>query len=71
VAGKFYSLLHSFQAGSGVHTAFYTTGRVEALSFEVKQLGREANHCPPSIAEVKKSGTLPPLLKCLHGMVLN
>jgi hypothetical protein len=33
----------------------------EALSPEVKRSGREANHAPPRIAEVKNCGVIPPL----------
>jgi hypothetical protein len=33
----------------------------EALSLGVKRPGREADHSPPSSAEVKKSGAIPPL----------
>jgi hypothetical protein len=32
-----------------------------ALSLEVKQPGREAAHSPPSTAEVKNGGAIPPL----------
>jgi hypothetical protein len=37
----------------------------------VKWPGREADHLPPSSAEVKNGGVIPPLLKCLHFVVLN
>jgi len=43
-----------------------------ALSLGIKQLGREANHSPPSSVEVKKAWSyisIPPV--CLHGMVLS
>jgi hypothetical protein len=32
-----------------------------ALSPGVKQLGRDSDHSPPSSAEVKKGGAIPPL----------
>jgi hypothetical protein len=41
-----------------------------ALSPGVKQWGHEANHSPPSSAEVKKDGAIPPLPLCLHDIVL-
>jgi hypothetical protein len=36
-------------------------GVPEALSLGVKRPGREADHSPPSSAEVKVSGDIPPL----------
>jgi hypothetical protein len=38
---------------------------------EVKQLGREADHSPPSSAKVKNGGAIPPLPLHLDGVVLN
>jgi hypothetical protein len=35
------------------------------------QQGHEADHSPPSSAEVKNGGATPPLPICHHGMVLN
>jgi hypothetical protein len=51
-AGNF-SLHHLVQTGSGAHPAFYQmcTG---ALSLGIKRPGREADHSPPSSAEVKE-----------------
>jgi hypothetical protein len=49
-AGNF-SLHHRVQTGSGVHSAAYTTG-TGGFSLWVKQPGREADHSPPSSAEV-------------------
>jgi hypothetical protein len=50
-AGNF-SLEHHIQTGSGAHPASYPTG--SGSSFPgVKQPGREADHPPPSSAEVK------------------
>jgi hypothetical protein len=37
----------------------------------MKRPGREANHSPPSSAEVKNGEAVPPLPIFLHGMVLN
>jgi hypothetical protein len=42
-----------------------------AISPMVNRLGREADQSPPSSAEVKKGGTIPPLPQCLHGILLN
>jgi hypothetical protein len=41
-----------------------------ALSVRVERPGRETGHSPPSNAEVKKSGDIPLLPSCLHGVVL-
>jgi hypothetical protein len=41
------------------------------LSLGVKRQGREADHSPPSSAEVKKGGAIPSLPICLHGVVLD
>jgi hypothetical protein len=53
--GRDYSLLHSVQTGSGAESV------PEALSPGVKRQGREADHSPPSRAEVKNGGAVPPL----------
>jgi hypothetical protein len=52
--------LHSVQADYGAHPASYgmCTGY---LSPWVKRPGREADHTPPSSAEVKNGGAVPPL----------
>jgi hypothetical protein len=42
-----------------------------ALSPEVKRPEREAYHSPPSSAEVKKVGAIPPLPHTFYGVVLN
>jgi hypothetical protein len=47
------SLHHRVQNGSGAHPASYSMGT--RFSFPgVKRLGREADHSPPSSAEVKE-----------------
>jgi hypothetical protein len=46
------SLHHRVQSGSGAHPASYPMG-TRALSVVVKRLEREADHSPPSSAEVK------------------
>jgi hypothetical protein len=52
------------------HPASYPMG-TEGSSLGLKGPGREADHSPPSSAEVKKSGALPPLPIYLHGIVIN
>jgi hypothetical protein len=47
------SFLHVVQTGSGVHPTSYTMGTVDSFP-GVKQPGREADHSPPTSAEVKK-----------------
>jgi hypothetical protein len=42
-----------------------------AVSPGVTRQGREADHSPPSNAEVKNGGATPPFPLCLHGIVLN
>jgi hypothetical protein len=52
--GQGFSLLHVVhQTGSGVHPTSYPMG-TGAMSPEVKQPGRVADHSPPASAEVKK-----------------
>jgi hypothetical protein len=51
-AGNF-SLHYSVQNGSGTHPASYPMG-TGAVSLKVKRPGREADHSPPSSAEVKE-----------------
>jgi hypothetical protein len=51
-AGNF-PLHHRFQNGSGVHPASYPMDTRGSFP-EVKQPGREADHSPPSSAEVKE-----------------
>jgi hypothetical protein len=48
-----FSLNHRVQNGSGVHPASYPVG-TRGSSPEVKRPGREADHSPPSNAEVKE-----------------
>jgi hypothetical protein len=47
------SLLHIVQTGSGVHPTSYKMGTGGSFP-GVKQQGREADHSPPTSAEVKK-----------------
>jgi hypothetical protein len=55
-AGKF-SLHHRVQNGSGAHPASYPMG-TRGFSLGVKRPGREADHSPPSSAEVKECAEL-------------
>jgi hypothetical protein len=59
--GEEFSLLLSTQTGSGAHPASYPMGTGGAVP-GVKRPGREADHSPPSSAEVKNGETIPPLL---------
>jgi hypothetical protein len=67
-AGNF-SLHHRVQTGSGAHPVSYPMGTTPgAFSLEVKRLGREADHPPPSTSEVKNAWnytSAPPVR--LHG----
>jgi hypothetical protein len=51
----YFSVLHSVQTGAGVHPASHPMG----------------TRGPPSSAEVKKGGAIPPPPIRLHGVVLN
>jgi hypothetical protein len=68
--GKRFSLLPSVQTGSGVHPASYPVG-TGALSIGVKRPGYDADHSPPTSAEVKNSGAIPLPPIRLHGVVIN
>jgi hypothetical protein len=50
---KKFSLLHVVQTGSGVYLTSYKMGTWGSFP-EVKRQGREADHLPPTSAEVKK-----------------
>jgi hypothetical protein len=66
-----FSLNHHVQNGSGAHSASYPVG-TGALSLRVKRPGREADHSPPSSAEVKNAWSYTStLLIRLHGVVLS
>jgi hypothetical protein len=52
--GQDFSLLPVVQTGSGVHPTSCLMGR-GAFSPRVKRPGREADHSPPTSAEVKKT----------------
>jgi hypothetical protein len=59
-AGNF-SLRHRVQTGSGAHLSFSSLGTRGSFP-GVKRPGRQAEHSPPSTAEVKNvCGVIPPL----------
>jgi hypothetical protein len=68
-ARRFYQL-HNVKIGPGAHPASYLMGTGGSFP-EVKRSGREADHPPPSSAEVKNGGAILPLPPCLNGLVLN
>jgi hypothetical protein len=51
--GQKFSLLHIVQTGSGVHPTSYKMGTGGSFP-GVKRPGREADHSPPTSAEVNK-----------------
>jgi hypothetical protein len=55
-----FSLLHSIQTGSEVHTASCPIG-TGGSSAGHKKAGKWTDHSPPSSDEIKKSGSVPPL----------
>jgi hypothetical protein len=56
---EFFSLRHRVHTGSGIHPFPYRMGN--GASFPgVKRPGREADLSPPSSAEVKMRGAIPP-----------
>jgi hypothetical protein len=57
---RHFSLLYSIQTDSGAHSASCPVGNGGSFP-GVKRPGREADHSPPSSAEVKNGGALPPL----------
>jgi hypothetical protein len=69
-AGNF-SLNHRVQTGSGTHPASYLMGTGGVLYLGVKRPEREADHSPPSGAEVNNawSYTSTPPMR-LHGVVI-
>jgi hypothetical protein len=56
--GKTFSIFHSVQTNSEAHPASCPMG-TGGLSLKVKRPGREANHSPPSGAEVKNDSPIP------------
>jgi hypothetical protein len=52
--GQEFSLLHVLQTDSVAHPASYIQWVPGALSSGVKRSGREADHSPPTSAEIKK-----------------
>jgi hypothetical protein len=70
VQARDFSLLRSVQAVSDAHSAFCSMGTGGSIP-GVKRQGREADHLPPSIAEVKNCGTIFHYPVLLHGAVIN
>jgi hypothetical protein len=58
--GQDFSLLHNVQTDSGAHPAFSPMGTGGDFP-GAKWPGREADHSPPSNAEIKNDGVIPPL----------
>jgi hypothetical protein len=66
-----FSLHHRVQNGSGTNPPSYPVGTRDSFP-GVKRPGREADHSPPSSAEVKNAwryASTPPIR--LHGVVLS
>jgi hypothetical protein len=64
------SLLHMVQTGFGAHSASYPMG-TRGFSLGVMHQEHEADHSPPSSAEVKITWIYASILPSLHGVVLN
>jgi hypothetical protein len=70
ISGRNVSILHRFPTGCGAHPTSHPVGTGGFFS-RVKRQGLEADHSPPSNAEVKNGGAVPPVPIRLHGVVLN
>jgi hypothetical protein len=57
--GKKFYVLHSVQSGSGAHPFSIEMCTRGALSPGIKRTGRDADHSPPSGAELKNGGAVP------------
>jgi len=64
------SLHHHIQVSSGAQPASYSRGTWGSFP-GVKWSGCEADHSPPSRAEVKNAHSYTSAPLCLHGMVLS
>jgi hypothetical protein len=53
MGNNIFSVLHSVQTGSEAHPASYPIGTARPFFPGVMQSGREADHLPPSSAELK------------------
>jgi hypothetical protein len=65
-----FQFLHSVQTGSGAHPTSYSMGTGGSF-LGGKAAGREADHSPPSSAQVKMMDLYLNSPKCFHGVVLN
>jgi hypothetical protein len=63
-----FSLLHSEHTGCGAHPASYAVD-VRGSFLGVKRPVREADNSPPSAAEVKDGGAIPPLPHMSQGQI--
>jgi hypothetical protein len=61
-----FSLLYSVQTGTGAHPASYPIGNPG-----VNRPGCEADHSPPSTAEIKNCGATPPLSHTSYSLVIH
>jgi hypothetical protein len=59
--GQKFSLLHVVQTGSEVHLTSYPMG-TGGFSPTVKRPGPETDHSPPASAEIRKCGSIHPLM---------
>jgi hypothetical protein len=57
--GNFFSFIHNVHTGCGAQPAAYPVGIGGSLSLGVKRPFGEADHSPPSSAEVKNGGAIP------------
>jgi hypothetical protein len=64
------SLLHSVQTSSVAHPVSYSIG-TEDFYPDQNWPERKAGHSPPSSAEVKNGGVIPPFPIPFHAVVLN
>jgi hypothetical protein len=67
--GGIFFLLQNVQMGSGARPSFLSN-RYGDYFQGVSRLGRGPDHSPPSNAEVKNGGAIPPFTIYLHGRVL-
>jgi hypothetical protein len=66
-----FHFFHRVQTGCQAHPASYPMGIEDYFYPRLKQQRREADRSPPSSAEIKNGGAIPPLPICVHGIVLN
>jgi hypothetical protein len=70
--GGNFPLHHCVKNGSGAHRVCYQVGTMASFPGGVKRPGREADHSPPSDAEVKNAWSYTSTAPiCLNGVVLS